>query len=112
MLYVIIVKLLVESVLQRAYVKITVSRMNSLPFRFIYAAAHFLVPGAFPATISLKALEKGYDRSLKSCRGHKEKTASALSRARLYFSRGAMTATAMATAMATAGLLVIIDERF
>lgn len=32
--------------------------------------------------VPLKALEKGYDRSLKSYGGHKEKTAFALSRAR------------------------------
>ena len=87
---VIIVKLSVESVLQRAYAKITTSRINSLPLRFIRGGAFFL--GAFPATVSLKALEKGYDHSLKSCRGHKEKTASALScKARLHFSCGATT---------------------
>lgn len=37
---------------------------------------------------SLKALDKGYDRVLKSCRRHKEKAASALFRARPHFSRG------------------------
>lgn len=80
-------KLLVE-LFRRAYVRIVASRINSLPLRFIRSGT-FSPPGKRHLFADpLKALEKGYDRVLKSCRRYKEKAASALSRARPHFSRG------------------------
>lgn len=80
-------KLLVE-LFRQAYVRIVPSRINSLLLRFIRSGTFFRPGKKHLFADSLKALEKGYDRVLKSCRRYKEKTASALSRVRPHFSRG------------------------